>query len=177
MVNQQALKHHWEEVCDQLQEKWENLESTDLPSFPGNLDQLIGRIQQKTGESREAIEAYLSELTEEGSAAAQEMRQRLEAGAARAADSARRGCPSHASGLLRGRRGDPSATRSVDGRGLRPRTRGRHRHCLVAARQSSHAIRQHLRPRSVLRRSARQATARIARFLGRIHVVARVPGQ
>ncbi len=91
MVNQQALKHHWEEVCDQLQEKWDKLESSDLPSFPGNVDQLIGRIQQKTGESRAAIEAYLSELTEEGSAAAMEMRQRLESGATRVAESARQG--------------------------------------------------------------------------------------
>ena len=91
MVNQQALKHHWEEVCDQLQEKWDKLESSDLPSFPGNVDQLIGRIQQKTGESREVIEAFLSELTEEGSAAAKEMRNRLESGAARVAGTARQG--------------------------------------------------------------------------------------
>lgn len=91
MVNQQALKHHWDEVCDQLQEKWEELQASDLPSFPGNVDQLIGKIQQKTGESREAIEAYLSELTEEGSAAAKEMRKRLEQGAAQMADTARQG--------------------------------------------------------------------------------------
>ena len=98
MVNQQALKHHWEEVCDQLQEKWDQLESSDLPSFPGNVDQLIGRIQQKTGESREAIEAYLSELTEEGSAAAVEMRKRLESGAAHVAETARQGARAVRSG-------------------------------------------------------------------------------
>jgi ElaB/YqjD/DUF883 family membrane-anchored ribosome-binding protein len=91
MVNQQVLKHHWEEVRDQLQEKWDKLESSDLPSFPGNVEQLIGRIQQKTGESREAIETYLSELTEEGTAAAKQMRKRLETGAKRMAETAQQG--------------------------------------------------------------------------------------
>lgn len=91
MVNQQVLKHHWDEVCDQLQEKWQQLKESDLPAFPGNVDQLIGRIQQKTGESRESIEAYLSELTQEGSQMAHDVRQRLEAGAARVAESARHG--------------------------------------------------------------------------------------
>lgn len=111
MVNQQALKHHWEEVCDQLQEKWDQLESSDLPSFPGNVEQLIGRIQQKTGESREAIEAYLSELTEEGSRAAGEMRKRLESGKARVVETARqsaqamRGRYSEAGDVIRKRPG------------------------------------------------------------------------
>jgi ElaB/YqjD/DUF883 family membrane-anchored ribosome-binding protein len=33
----------------------------------GNLEQLIGRIQQKTGEGREAIEEFFSEMTSRGS--------------------------------------------------------------------------------------------------------------
>ena len=69
MVNQQVLAHHWEEVRDQLREKYDQLAEDDLPNFPGNVDQLIGRIHQKTGISHEAIEAYLSTLTDEGKAA------------------------------------------------------------------------------------------------------------
>ena len=35
----------------------------------GNLEQLIARIQQKTGETRDAIEKYFSEMTARGSSA------------------------------------------------------------------------------------------------------------
>ena len=37
--------------------------------WQGNIDQLIGRIQQKTGAGREAIEHYIDQLTAQGSSA------------------------------------------------------------------------------------------------------------
>jgi ElaB/YqjD/DUF883 family membrane-anchored ribosome-binding protein len=43
------------------------LTESDLPQIRGNVDQIVGIIQRKTGEGREAIEAYLQELS--GSAA------------------------------------------------------------------------------------------------------------
>ena len=39
----------------------------DLRWASGNIDQLIGKIQQRTGESREAIESYLDKLASQGS--------------------------------------------------------------------------------------------------------------
>ena len=39
------------------------LTDDDLQIQGGNVDQLVGRIQQKTGEGREAIEKFLAELT------------------------------------------------------------------------------------------------------------------
>ena len=51
---------------------------TGPPNFPlyflpspleGNFEQLVGRIQQKTGEGREAIERFFSEMTSRGSSA------------------------------------------------------------------------------------------------------------
>lgn len=74
MVNQQVLAHHWDEVRDKLCEKWDRLADDDLPKFPGNVDQLIGQIQQKTGVSRESVEAFLSELTEEGNGMIEQVR-------------------------------------------------------------------------------------------------------
>jgi uncharacterized protein YjbJ (UPF0337 family) len=67
MVNQQVLAGHWNEVRGKLQEKWAKLTDDDLRSFNGNLDQLVGKIQQRTGETRDAIERFLAELAEEGS--------------------------------------------------------------------------------------------------------------
>ncbi len=89
MINQQVLAGHWNEIRGQLKEKWAKLTDDDLRNFNGDIDQLIGRIQQKTGETREAIESYLDDLAEQGSnlaaaardkmqGVADEMRQRYE---------------------------------------------------------------------------------------------------
>jgi len=66
MVNQQALAEQWSEVRDQIHDKWHHISTEDLPSFPGNVDQLVGNIQQRTGESREVIEDFLATLTDDG---------------------------------------------------------------------------------------------------------------
>jgi uncharacterized protein YjbJ (UPF0337 family) len=66
MVNAQVLQGQWNQVRGELKKKWGQLTDDDLKFSGGNLDQLIGRIQQKTGEGREAIENYLSDLTSQG---------------------------------------------------------------------------------------------------------------
>jgi uncharacterized protein YjbJ (UPF0337 family) len=66
MVNTQQLQGTWNKVRGQVKEKWGNLTDDDLQLHGGNIDQIIGRIQQKTGESREAIEKFLNELTDRG---------------------------------------------------------------------------------------------------------------
>jgi len=66
MVNTQQLQGTWNKVRGQVKEKWGNLTDDDLQVHGGNFDQMIGKIQQKTGESREAIEKYLNGLTEKG---------------------------------------------------------------------------------------------------------------
>jgi ElaB/YqjD/DUF883 family membrane-anchored ribosome-binding protein len=45
------------------------LTDDDLRLTTGNVDQLIGKIQHKTGEAREAIEQFLDELTSQGASA------------------------------------------------------------------------------------------------------------
>ena len=48
---------------------WNQLTDDDLPAIEGNIEQLVGRIQQKTGEGREAIEKFFSDITSRGSRA------------------------------------------------------------------------------------------------------------
>ncbi len=67
MINAQELQGQWNKVRGQLKEKWGQLSDDDLMMQGGNVDQLIGRIQQKTGEGREAIEKLLNDLTSRGS--------------------------------------------------------------------------------------------------------------
>src|SRR5262245_64815213 len=66
MVNQQTLQGNWNELKGKLRNKWGQLTNDDLQMAHGNVDQLIGLIQRKTGEARSAIEKFLDETTSEG---------------------------------------------------------------------------------------------------------------
>lgn len=68
-INAQELQGQWNRLKGQVKEKWGQLTDDDLQISGGNVDQLVGRIQQKTGEGREAIEAFFSEMTSRGSTA------------------------------------------------------------------------------------------------------------
>ena len=69
MVNTQVLQGQWNQVRGQLKKKWGQLTDDDLRFANGNIDQLIGRIQHKTGEARDAVEGFLDELTSHGASA------------------------------------------------------------------------------------------------------------
>jgi len=69
MVNAQALQGQWNQIRGELKKKWGQLTDDDLRFNNGNIDQLVGKIQQRTGEAREAIEQYLTEATSQGASA------------------------------------------------------------------------------------------------------------
>ena len=62
-INAQELQGQWNSLRGQVKTKWGQLTDDDLQIHGGNVDQLVGRIQQKTGEGREAIEKFLGGLT------------------------------------------------------------------------------------------------------------------
>jgi uncharacterized protein YjbJ (UPF0337 family) len=64
MVTQETLQGNWEEIKRQLRKKWGQLTDSDLAHRVGDIHQLSGLIQKKTGEGRDAIESYLRELSE-----------------------------------------------------------------------------------------------------------------
>jgi uncharacterized protein YjbJ (UPF0337 family) len=66
MVNEQTLQGNWNEIKGKLKSKWGQLTNDDVQSFSGSLDQLVGLIQRKTGETRSSVETYLEELTSNG---------------------------------------------------------------------------------------------------------------
>jgi uncharacterized protein YjbJ (UPF0337 family) len=68
-INAQELQGQWNRLKGQVKEKWGQLTDDDLQITGGNVDQLVGRIQQKTGVARESIEKFLNDLTSHGSSA------------------------------------------------------------------------------------------------------------
>ena len=91
MINQQVLDGKWHELAGRIKAKWGQLADDDLRIFNGNIEQLIGRIQQKTGETREAVERFLDQLTGEASGVFSGVRDKVEETADEAAESAREG--------------------------------------------------------------------------------------
>jgi uncharacterized protein YjbJ (UPF0337 family) len=68
-INVQELQGQWNKLRGQVKERWGQLTEDDLQIHGGNIDQLVGRIQQRTGETRESIERFLTDLTGRGSSA------------------------------------------------------------------------------------------------------------
>jgi len=68
-INAQELQGQWNKLKGQVKERWGQLTDDDLQIQGGNVDQLVGRIQQRTGETRESIEKFLTDLTSRGASA------------------------------------------------------------------------------------------------------------
>jgi uncharacterized protein YjbJ (UPF0337 family) len=78
MVNQSVLQGNWKQIRGKLKEKWGNLADDDVAVFNGNVDQLVGRIQQKTGESRLEVEQFLEQLSQSGESLAARAQESLQ---------------------------------------------------------------------------------------------------
>jgi uncharacterized protein YjbJ (UPF0337 family) len=77
MVNEQQLSGQWKQVRGALKKKWGALTDEDLRFANGSIDQLVGRIQHRTGEAREAIENFLSEAMSQGASMVAQAKERV----------------------------------------------------------------------------------------------------
>jgi uncharacterized protein YjbJ (UPF0337 family) len=50
------IKGAWNIIKGKLKQQWADLTDDDLQHADGKMDELVGRIQRRTGQSREAIE-------------------------------------------------------------------------------------------------------------------------
>lgn len=87
MINQQTLQGNWNEIKGKLRSKWGSLTDDDVLVFNGNVDQLLGTIQRKTGEARESVEQFFEQFSSNGAAAISQGGETVRAGVQRAADS------------------------------------------------------------------------------------------
>ena len=76
-INAQELQGQWNQVKGKVKEKWGQLTDDDLSFNNGGLDKLVGKIQQRTGEGREAIEGFLHTLTSQGASAVSQAAQKV----------------------------------------------------------------------------------------------------
>ena len=60
-MNQLEVKGDWKIAKGKLKQKWAKLTDDDLTYVEGKQDELIGRIQKRTGEQRELVEKAVRE--------------------------------------------------------------------------------------------------------------------
>lgn len=65
-MNQQTLRGQWNQVKGKVRERWGQLTDDELARTEGNIDQLVGLIQRKTGEARSQIESFLDSAANQG---------------------------------------------------------------------------------------------------------------
>jgi len=62
-MNTLEIKGDWNITKGKLKQKWAKLTDDDLQYVDGKQDELYGRIQKRTGETREAIEKAIKEAS------------------------------------------------------------------------------------------------------------------
>ena len=55
------IKGDWNIIKGNLKQKWAKLTDDDLQYIDGQQDELLGRIQKRAGETREAVESAIKE--------------------------------------------------------------------------------------------------------------------
>lgn len=60
-MNELAIKGNWNIAKGKLKQRWGDLTDDDLDYIEGKEEELVGRIQKRTGESREAVEEAINE--------------------------------------------------------------------------------------------------------------------
>ncbi len=61
-MNTLEIKGDWNITKGKLRQKWAQLTDDDLTYAEGKQEELLGRIQKRTGETREAIEKAVKEF-------------------------------------------------------------------------------------------------------------------
>ena len=64
MTTQEEIFGHWNQLKGKIRESWGQLTDDELEEVEGKFDQLVGLIQQKTGEGRQHIERTLRKLSD-----------------------------------------------------------------------------------------------------------------
>ena len=60
-MNKLEMKGNWNVAKGKLKQKWANLTDDDLKFEEGQQDELIGRIQRRTGQTREQVQKAVDE--------------------------------------------------------------------------------------------------------------------
>jgi len=58
-MNRDQMKGKFKQLVGEIKRKWGQVTHDDLMQAQGNMEKLIGRIQERSGDEREAIDKWL----------------------------------------------------------------------------------------------------------------------
>ena len=61
-MNKLSFRGNWNEIKGKLKQKYSNLTDDDLTFIEGKEDELFGRLQQRTGRTREQLREEIEKL-------------------------------------------------------------------------------------------------------------------
>ncbi len=61
-MNRQQIKGNWNQMKGAVKQKWGQLTDDDLIEVEGDYDRLVGKIQERTGDSEENIKKWMDDL-------------------------------------------------------------------------------------------------------------------
>jgi len=89
MANQQTLQGNWNEISGKIREKWGQITDDELGRVKGDISQIAGLIQRKTGTARDEVEKFLNDVSANGGATISNLTETAREYASQAADVAR----------------------------------------------------------------------------------------
>lgn len=60
-MDSDRIKGKWNQIKGDVKRKWGQITDDDLLQAEGNMDKLVGTIQQRTGEHRDAIRQWMDQ--------------------------------------------------------------------------------------------------------------------
>lgn len=91
MIKQESLSGHWNTIAGAVREKYHQITGDELGRAQGNLEQLIGLIQRKSGETRDQIEKFLNESVDSAGATYKQVAQKASQMASQAGEAMQEG--------------------------------------------------------------------------------------
>jgi len=88
-INQQTIEGSWNQVKGKVRERWGQVSDNELNEVRGNIERLVGLIQEKTGEARSDVESYLEAAASDGASMVGRATETIVDQAQRAAETAR----------------------------------------------------------------------------------------
>ena len=58
-MDSDRIKGKWHQLKGEIKRRWGKVTDDDLTEAEGDMEKLVGKIQERTGERREAIEKWL----------------------------------------------------------------------------------------------------------------------
>ncbi|MBN70364.1 MAG: general stress protein CsbD [Gimesia sp.] len=77
MVTREEIRGHWNELRGRIEKHWNQLSPHDLDGVEGETDQLVGKIQQKTGQASTEIRQELDCIVDDMSKSAARATEKL----------------------------------------------------------------------------------------------------